>query len=430
MKKGVCIALLFSVLTTAMVADPLRTIIGDDTILPPQLHLVVQEDAIFTGGYIDEWEMRTRLRLGFASLFELLFTYSISYFPELFSKDFLFGTYYEKLALENEVFDLQNPRFAYIEPAFKIKITSLAPNIHLLTYGKFKHSFGPPLLVDYPPEGKDDNAIAVSTPNASTGNEVTAGLIMSLLLSDISEYAVPSLIAAADIKLLFGKDWLNPIREPDFMITAYLTPQLLFLKYWKVQLESRFEWLIGRGWHVEIIPGFRWEIYPETVIEMGFGLPIVGGDVSRMFFGFSFGLGRTKIVLSVYDIHFPPDSPDLWGFSDSEKVESNKAALEKLASQIRRYPDFDILIEGHTSSVHWADPEEFEREQREEMLPLSEARAAAVRAALIELGIDPSRMSSVGKGGSEPIVDFSVTEQQWKNRRVVIVLTKRRVVDR
>ena len=170
-------------------------------------------------------------------------------------------------------------------------------------------------------------------------------------------------------------------------------------------------------------------IFPKTVIEVGFGFPVVGGDISRIFLGFTFGLGQTRVVLQVYDIHFPPDSPDLWGFTDSEKVEANRAALIRLASQIEGYPDFDILIEGHTSSVHWANPEEFDREQKEEMLPLSEARAAAVRFALIEHGIDPMRISSVGKGGSEPIVDFSVSDQQWQNRRVVIILTRRVVTE-
>ena len=173
----------------------------------------------------------------------------------------------------------------------------------------------------------------------------------------------------------------------------------------------------------------RWEPFPYTVIEGGIGFPIVGGDISRFFIGFSFSFGRTRVVLRVYDIHFPPDSPNLWGFSDSEQVEANKEALRKLATQIEGYPDFDILIEGHTSSVHWDDPEEFKREQREEMLPLSDARAAAVRSALIDLGIDAERISSVGKGGSEPIVAFSKRDEQWKNRRVEIVLTERAIVD-
>ena len=232
-----------------------------------------------------------------------------------------------------------------------------------------------------------------------------------------------------ETKVLINKDWMNPTRAVGIGVSAYATPHLLFLKKWKIQLESRIDWVIGRGIHLEMILGMRWEIFPKTVLEAAVGMPVFGGAVHRLLVGFSFGLGRTRVVLRAYDIHFPPDSPDLWGFADAAKIAANRVALNKLADQIKGYPDYDILIEGHTSSVHWADPKEFEREQREEMLPPSEARAAAVRSALTELGIDASRISSVGKGGSEPIVACSLSDQQWRNRRVDVVLTKRQVVE-
>ena len=52
---------------------------------------------------------------------------------------------------------------------------------------------------------------------------------------------------------------------------------------------------------------------------------------------------------------------------------------------------------------------------------LSLQRAEAIVSRLIELGIEPSRLSAVGKGSCEPIADNSTEEGRAKNRRVVFV---------
>ena len=43
-------------------------------------------------------------------------------------------------------------------------------------------------------------------------------------------------------------------------------------------------------------------------------------------------------------------------------------------------------------------------EQKEELIPLSYARANSVMEALIALGMPRERMTAVGKGGTEPVV--------------------------
>ena len=52
---------------------------------------------------------------------------------------------------------------------------------------------------------------------------------------------------------------------------------------------------------------------------------------------------------------------------------------------------------------------------------LSEKRAQAIVDKLVELGIDPSRLTAVGKGQYAPIADNSTEEGKAKNRRVVFV---------
>lgn len=53
--------------------------------------------------------------------------------------------------------------------------------------------------------------------------------------------------------------------------------------------------------------------------------------------------------------------------------------------------------------------------------PLSQKRAEAIVARLVEMGISKDRLTAVGKGSHEPIADNSSDEGRAKNRRVVFV---------
>ena len=66
------------------------------------------------------------------------------------------------------------------------------------------------------------------------------------------------------------------------------------------------------------------------------------------------------------------------------------------------------MIEGHTSSDGDAS----------ENLILSEKRAASLRKRLIELGIAPHRLESIGYGDTRPIETNDTSEGRARNRRV------------
>ena len=78
--------------------------------------------------------------------------------------------------------------------------------------------------------------------------------------------------------------------------------------------------------------------------------------------------------------------------------------------------DYEVTIEGHTDYIA----------SNQYNMGLSKRRAEAVKAKLIELGLDPSRLVAiVPKGEEEPVADNSTTEGRAKNRRVEFKLVKR-----
>ena len=103
--------------------------------------------------------------------------------------------------------------------------------------------------------------------------------------------------------------------------------------------------------------------------------------------------------------------------SASEKLrEESYVILSEVAGIMRQYPDYDLVISGHTDNV---GPELPNQE-------LSERRAAACRNFIVATGISSSRISSFGFGESSPIADNSTSEGRRINRRVEFSLQPRR----
>ena len=89
--------------------------------------------------------------------------------------------------------------------------------------------------------------------------------------------------------------------------------------------------------------------------------------------------------------------------------------LRRLASALRRCPDFDLRVEGHTDAQ--ASPEH--------NLHLSRRRASAVRHRLTGLGIRPGRVAAEGFGESRPVADNETAEGRALNRRIEFKLDER-----
>jgi OOP family OmpA-OmpF porin len=88
--------------------------------------------------------------------------------------------------------------------------------------------------------------------------------------------------------------------------------------------------------------------------------------------------------------------------------------LNEIADVLKKRPEIQIRIEGHTDS----------RAKRKYNLRLSQSRATAVKRYLVGRGIAATRMEAVGYGPDRPIGDNRSAVGRENNRRVEFVITK------
>lgn len=110
-----------------------------------------------------------------------------------------------------------------------------------------------------------------------------------------------------------------------------------------------------------------------------------------------------------------PDKVVLTGINfstGSSKVDpSSYNELDKNAFILKKHPELKFDIVGHTDDV--GDNASNQR--------LSVARAKAVRDYLVYQGIDPARITIIGKGEDEPVVDNGSSEGRYQNRRIELI---------
>jgi OOP family OmpA-OmpF porin len=87
--------------------------------------------------------------------------------------------------------------------------------------------------------------------------------------------------------------------------------------------------------------------------------------------------------------------------------------LYPLVTFLQKYPERRVVIEGHTDSVG-SDAYN---------LDLSERRADAVRAFLLQNGVNPAQLTTRGYGKASPVASNDTAEGRQQNRRVELIIS-------
>jgi outer membrane protein len=103
----------------------------------------------------------------------------------------------------------------------------------------------------------------------------------------------------------------------------------------------------------------------------------------------------------------------LFDFDSAELRPESINELERLVKFMGDVPFATALIEGHTDS----------KGSDAYNMTLSDRRAKSVFDYLTSRGVDPARLSSIGKGESAPIADNATEEGRQENRRVMLIRT-------
>jgi outer membrane protein OmpA-like peptidoglycan-associated protein len=106
------------------------------------------------------------------------------------------------------------------------------------------------------------------------------------------------------------------------------------------------------------------------------------------------------------------DSGILFDIDKSDLRPVSKTNLAELAKILNKYPDTNILIEGHTDNTGSDDHN----------MNLSKDRAQSVAFYLATLEVKSARFSIAGYGETQPIVTNDTPEGRQKNRRVDIAV--------
>lgn len=140
---------------------------------------------------------------------------------------------------------------------------------------------------------------------------------------------------------------------------------------------------------------------------IGYNLDQQAGELRSSFGNDDIGVvntGSSLVVTMPQDILFATNSSTL--------TSGLRADLGVLAGSLNKYPNSTVQVIGHTDNTGEASYN----------MTLSRERAAAVSSVLIANGVSSGRISTIGKGESQPVATNLTPEGRAQNRRVEIII--------
>lgn len=144
----------------------------------------------------------------------------------------------------------------------------------------------------------------------------------------------------------------------------------------------------------------------DGVLDKDDDCPSVAGTVAND--------GCPEVTVEVINTLNEYSKTILFDLGKSTIRQESYATLQSIVDIMKEYPTASFVVEGHTDSTG--------RDSTNQKL--SEERAASVKDYLTTIGMEPSRLTSVGYGESRPIASNNTKAGRQENRRVEISLKK------
>jgi outer membrane protein OmpA-like peptidoglycan-associated protein len=100
-------------------------------------------------------------------------------------------------------------------------------------------------------------------------------------------------------------------------------------------------------------------------------------------------------------------------------IPTSLSDIQQLAQHLIDTPSLDAIVIGHTDNVGDAVSNQ----------KLSQRRAETVRNVIISMGVEPERLTAIGKGDTEPKADNNTEEGRLMNRRVEVQLVQNSITE-
>ena len=125
---------------------------------------------------------------------------------------------------------------------------------------------------------------------------------------------------------------------------------------------------------------------------------------------------QLEVLDDVRSLQFELSKDFHFEFGEAKLSADAAPFISELYALLKDNPDFELKIIGHTDDVG----------KKQANYDLSIKRAQVVADELIRKGIDPSQITVIGRGDTEPLADNLTAEGRAKNRRVTFqILVKR-----
>ena len=102
----------------------------------------------------------------------------------------------------------------------------------------------------------------------------------------------------------------------------------------------------------------------------------------------------------------------LFAVNSAELKPGAEEEVKRVSTVLNQYPLTEIRVAGHTDSTGSAELNQH----------LSEQRALSVKKALVQQGVHPARVQTIGFGAEMPLADNGTIEGRQLNRRVVVTI--------